>query len=253
MTDIDYVGIYRDRPEDYDAMVAAEDVEGNLPRALGELLPLAGARVLELGCGTGRVTRLLVQNGADVVAIDRERAMLSVAQRRLDDAEDPLQDVERAFDASGPQATARGRASLVQAEAQNLPVRDGWADLAIEGWAFGHLRHKNPGWRESLTRAIDEMERALKPGGRFVLIETLGFGVTEPNAPGDDLAEFYAWLENERGMERRVIRTDYQFESPEAAVLHTTFFFGDEWAERIRAHGWSRVPECTGLWTKART
>jgi SAM-dependent methyltransferase len=251
MADIDYYGIYRDRPDDYDAMVAAEDVEGNLPRALGALVPLTGARVLEIGCGTGRVTQLLVEHGADVIAVDRERAMLAVARRRLADAEGPLEDVERAFD-GGSASTAHGQVALVRGEAQELPVRDGWADLAIEGWAFGHLRHKNPGWRESLTRAIDEMERALKPGGRFVLIETLGFGVTEPEAPGEDLAEFYAWLESDRGMERHAIRTDYQFESPEAAVLHTTFFFGDEWADRIRAHDWSRVPECTGLWTKAR-
>jgi len=250
MADIDYVGIYRDRPEDYDAMVAAEDVEGNLPRALSELRPLAGARVLELGCGTGRVTQLLVEHGANVIAIDREAAMLAVARRRLADAERPLADVERAFD--GDPAAPRGRAALVRAVVENLPVRDGWADLAVEGWAFGHLRHKNPEWQDALSRALDEMERALRPGGRFVMIETLGFGVTEPTPPDEGHATFHAWLENERGMERRVIRTDYQFESPEAAVLHTTFFFGDEWADRIRSHGWSRVPECTGLWTKER-
>ena len=26
------------------------------------------------------------------------------------------------------------------------------------------------------------------------------------------------------------------------------FFFGEAMVEEVRAHGWSRVPECTGVW-----
>jgi SAM-dependent methyltransferase len=41
-----------------------------------------GQRVLELGCGTGQVTALLVAKGADVVAVDALPAMLAGARRR---------------------------------------------------------------------------------------------------------------------------------------------------------------------------
>lgn len=52
-------------------------------RALVDALAVRrGHRVLELGCGTGQVTALLVAAGADVVAVDRLPAMLAGARRR---------------------------------------------------------------------------------------------------------------------------------------------------------------------------
>jgi len=32
------------------------------------------------------------------------------------------------------------------------------------------------------------------------------------------------------------------------AVARTEFFFGPELTEKIRSHGWARVPEWTDLW-----
>jgi SAM-dependent methyltransferase len=48
------------------------------------LLELAGSptRVLDLGCGTGRLTEELCRRGCDVVAVDNSAEMLSVAQSR---------------------------------------------------------------------------------------------------------------------------------------------------------------------------
>jgi SAM-dependent methyltransferase len=51
------------------------------------LLPLArehGGPVLELGCGTGRVTMELAASGVDVVGLDQSRPMLDRLQRKLD-------------------------------------------------------------------------------------------------------------------------------------------------------------------------
>src|SRR5262245_3888526 len=42
----------------------------------------AGGRVLELGCGTGRIAFPLSRAGIDLVGIDRSSAMLSRAGRR---------------------------------------------------------------------------------------------------------------------------------------------------------------------------
>jgi demethylmenaquinone methyltransferase/2-methoxy-6-polyprenyl-1,4-benzoquinol methylase len=42
-----------------------------------------GARVLEIGCGTGAVTEKLVARGAEVTALDQDPEMLDRARRRL--------------------------------------------------------------------------------------------------------------------------------------------------------------------------
>lgn len=45
-----------------------------------------GHRVLELGCGTGQVTEILLRSGAEVIAVDALPGMLSGARRRAPDA-----------------------------------------------------------------------------------------------------------------------------------------------------------------------
>ena len=56
--------------------------EGSSPRSDVQ----RGDRVLELGCGSGLVTRHLCAAGADVTAVDRAPAMLAAAQRRAPQA-----------------------------------------------------------------------------------------------------------------------------------------------------------------------
>jgi ubiquinone/menaquinone biosynthesis C-methylase UbiE len=52
-------------------MALCEDPEQNEARALSRMVPsFAGRRVLEIGCGDGRVTRLFAGSAASVVAID---------------------------------------------------------------------------------------------------------------------------------------------------------------------------------------
>ena len=52
-------------------MALSEDPERNEACALARMIPsFAGRRVLEIGCGDGRVTRLFAAAAASVVAID---------------------------------------------------------------------------------------------------------------------------------------------------------------------------------------
>ena len=53
----------------------------------------AGSRVLELACGTGRVTRHLVARGLDVVATDLHEPMLAVARERAPGATFQVADI----------------------------------------------------------------------------------------------------------------------------------------------------------------
>jgi ubiquinone/menaquinone biosynthesis C-methylase UbiE len=222
---MDYHAIYRDGAEDYDRLVSAEDCDGRLLPAIGRVATLGD--VLEVGCGTGRITRQLVAAGARVVAFDRAPAMLAVARRRAPEAR------------------------LGLADAARLPVPAGWADAAIAGWVFGHFRSWHPDtWRDEVGRALDEMRRALRPGGTLVVVETLGTGFETPRPPTPAHAEYLAWLEGEHGFVREAVRTDYLFGSVDDAARVTGAFFGPDFAAKVRAAGWSRVPECTGVWSR---
>lgn len=234
---MDHGEIYARHAERYDALVQAEDCDGALIPAIDAITAgvetLSGAAVLEVGVGTGRIARAIVRRVGRLVAVDREAAMLDVARRHL---------------------TAIADAApweLHHADARSLPVPSGWADIAIAGWVFGHLRTWFPDdWAYEIAIGLGEMRRALRPGGVLIVIETLGTGSEVPAAPTPELGEYYRFLEGVERLKRRTIRTDYQFPDVETAATTTGFFFGDAFAARVRREGWSRVPECTGLWWK---
>jgi ubiquinone/menaquinone biosynthesis C-methylase UbiE len=236
---MDFERIYAHHAREYDQLVSAEDCERQLLPAVDAIVPLSGASILEVGVGTARITRQFLGRAARIVGIDRSMAMLEVAREHLS-CEAPL---------AQPRVTDW---ELLCADAGSLPLLSGWADLAIAGWVFGHQRYWHPqSWRERVGQALYQMQQVLKPKGRLVIIETLGTGHTEPRAPTAELAEYFDWLDRAQGMNRVAIRTDYNFPSVETAAAVTGFFFGEDFAAQVRRQGWTRVPECTGLWWKA--
>ena len=224
-----FKNIYRNQAAAYHALIAAEDADGNLLRALQTITPLAGKRVLDLGSGSGRIPLLLKDLDCEMLAVDLHHAMLA----------------EQAAQA----AALHRNWPLLQADLRRLPLVPGWADVAIAGWAIGHFTGWYANWRPEMRAALNEMRRAVKPGGTLIILETLGTGVLEPGPPNTALAAYYAWLENELGFRRQVIATDYNFGSVDLAVKLCGFFFGEELGERIQNNNWSRVPEFTGIWS----
>jgi ubiquinone/menaquinone biosynthesis C-methylase UbiE len=230
---MDQEQIYKHRAARYHQLVSAEDVEGNLPRALTRLVELAGRDVVEVGAGTGRLTKILLDAGARVWATEREPAMIEVARVTLRDY-------------------SPARLTLLRADARALPLQDASADIAIAGWVFGHLRLWLPdGWRAAVRAAVDEWRRVLRPGGAFVIIETMGTATTRPSPPSPALAEYYRWLVEHLGMTLatpEAISTDYQFPDSARAAELLGEFFGPRTRARIRRERWRRVPEFTAIW-----
>ncbi|MBS4730679.1 methyltransferase domain-containing protein [Mycobacterium sp. SM1] len=101
-------------------------------RALG---PVSGRRIVDVGCGTGRLGALLAAQNADVIGIDVDAAMLAVAAPRL-----------------------AGR--LVRADAMALPLRDASVDAAVTVATLEFTTDP--------ARALAEMARITRPGGRLV-------------------------------------------------------------------------------------
>jgi SAM-dependent methyltransferase len=101
---------------------------------------VAGRRVLDLGCGTGRHTRALVEAGAEVVAADLTPAMLAQARAKL--AGRPIGWLRLAL--PGP-----------------LPFAEATFELAILGLVAEHVA--------DLPGTLLEVARVLVPGGHCLL------------------------------------------------------------------------------------
>ncbi len=226
---VDFRTIYASRAADYQRLIDHEDAGGNLLPALERIRPLRGLDVVEFGAGTGRLTVLLAPVVRSIRAFDASFHMLNLAVERL--------------------RTGGLNAPVAVADNARLPLPAASADLAIEGWSFGHLTGWYPEtWPEEADRALNEMWRVLRPGGTAIVIETLGTGRETPLPPTAALADFYRRLEDQYGFASLWIRTDYRFASPGQAAGATRFFFGDALADELLAGRHTILPECTGLW-----
>jgi ubiquinone/menaquinone biosynthesis C-methylase UbiE len=229
MTD-HFENIYANHADQYEALVAREDYQGNILKALELIRPLENLDVVEFGAGTGRLTCLLAPVVNSIRAFDASQPMLDIAAAKL-------------------KQSGVSNWQVNVADNRSLPVEDASADLAIEGWSFGHFQDWFPDiWRDEAGKAVAEMKRVLRHGGTAILIETLGTGREAPLPPHEGLEAFYAWLEAEHNFAPGFIRTDYQFESLDEAGRLTRFFFGDELADQVVANNWVILPECTGIW-----
>jgi len=217
--------IYERHAREYDELVAREDCAGNLGQALEPLVP-TGARVLELGAGTGRVTKLYAERAGAVTCCDRSAHMLERARVNL--------------------SAFGGKIGYSLADNDALGKPGGPYDVIIEGWSFGHsaVAHASDiaAWFATLHAGLLGL---LAPEGSIVVIETLGTLADMPAAPGPALGEFYELLEARFGYRRTVLDTGYRFEDGEEARRILGFFFGDGMAARIDG---PLVPEYTGLW-----
>ena len=222
--------IYNNQADQYEQLISREDYRHNLLPAIQAIRPLAGLTVVEMGAGTGRLTRLLAPLVKQISAFDAAQPMLDVAAVKL--AELGLTNW-----------------SIQQAEHKSLPVADHSADLVLAGWTFGHLPGWYPDrWQAELSLILAEIKRVLRPDGTIIIIETMGTGFETPRPPAEHLAAYYAHLEQRHGFSATAIRTDYQFASLAEAEQLARFFFGDGLAEQVLANDWLILPECTGLW-----
>ena len=222
--------IYQSDGDRYEAMVSREDYQGNILRALDEIVNVDGLDVYDLGAGTGRLTLMLASRVKSIRAFDTSEEMLRVCRERL---------------ISGGFSNWR----VDVADHRQLPVEDHSADLVVSGWSVAYLYVWNPEtWKVELEKWLGEMKRILKPGSFIVLFESLGTGNESP-IELEHLKDYYPWLD-EAGFQKKWIRTDYQFESVDEAEELSRFFFGDELGNRVRQNKWVILPECTGVWWK---
>jgi ubiquinone/menaquinone biosynthesis C-methylase UbiE len=220
--------IYQSDGDRYEALIAREDYQENILRAIEEILNVDGLDILDLGAGTGRLTLLLAARAGSIRSFDASAEMLRVCRERL-------------------VASGLSHWQVDVADHRQLPVMKKSADLAVSGWSVSYLAvwDQENGTAE-LDKWLAEMERVLRPGGTILLFESLGTGNETPIRL-EHVESTYRWLDS-RGFENKWIRTDYKFESVTEAAELAGFFFGEEMVEQIRKKGSVILPECTGVW-----
>jgi ubiquinone/menaquinone biosynthesis C-methylase UbiE len=93
--------------------------------------------VLELGAGTGKLTRVIASLGHDVHATDPDPAMLQILEREVP------------------------HVRTAEASAEEIPLADASVDAVVAAQAFH--------WFD-LDRALPEIARVLRPGGHLCLV-----------------------------------------------------------------------------------
>jgi broad specificity phosphatase PhoE/protein-L-isoaspartate O-methyltransferase len=107
---------------------------------LGEI---RGSRVLDAGCGDGRLAAMLAAAGARLVGVDLDRGMLGAAR--------------------GREADSHARFNLVQADIARLPLPNEAVDVVVAVTTLCFVADP--------IAAVREFGRVLRPGGRLVIGE----------------------------------------------------------------------------------
>ena len=134
-------------PDLYELENLASDRAGVIDGAIGELLPWAGSRVLDVGCGSGFHLPRFASYAAHTVGVEPHLPLVALASARLAPA--------------GP--TVRTQAAVVAGSAEALPVADASVDLVHARWAYFF----GPGCEPGLA----EVARVLRPGGLAAFVD----------------------------------------------------------------------------------
>lgn len=116
-------------------------------------------KVLELGCGTGRMANSLFKIATEVYGVDVSEEVLKIAKSKYPDLK------------------------LTCSEVVNLPYQDNCFDLVLINGSLHHFF--------AVEKAFAEAYRVLKPGGFFVLLGEPSSQFLRPYNPF-----FYTWLIN---------------------------------------------------------
>lgn len=221
--------IYEGHASEYEALVSREDYQGNILKAIEQILPTTGLDVIDLGSGTGRLAGLLAGSARSILALDLSHHMLTVTRDKL------------------RRLVRRRRWLSAVADHRRLPIASHCADLIVSGWSVSYVAVWSPDtWRQELDEWLREACRVLRKKGTVILFESLGTGTDAPmRLP--HLEDFYLWL-SRAGFADTWIRTDYRFETAGMADSLTGFFFGDEMRGKIKNEELITLPECTGVW-----
>lgn len=138
-------GYFATVAEHWDELRAGFFPQAVREKALAAAGAQAGRTAADIGAGTGFVTKALLDAGLSVFAVDQSPAMLAELRAKF------------------PAADQQRRLHVLEAAADRLPLPDASVDCAFANMLLHHV--------DDPARAIAEMARILRPGGRLVITD----------------------------------------------------------------------------------
>ena len=106
-------------------------------KLIGLIGDINGKKILDVGCGTGRIVNKLRNMGSDIIGLDISKGMIDIAKKKFP------------------------KVKFIEGDIENLPFKDNEFDLVIASFVIVHLK--------DLQKAFDEVYRVLKPNGVFIV------------------------------------------------------------------------------------
>jgi len=139
---------YEEFAEDYDAWEEIKTVTQTEEKVLSRLMDVVKAQdILDVGCGTGRYTKLFEDLGAHIVGMDLSRKMILIAK------------------------TKTKMTSYIVADASHLPFKDNIFHIVLSALVLNHIKN--------LSLFLTEMLRTCRKGGELIMSSVWREGVFE--------------------------------------------------------------------------
>lgn len=180
-----------------------------VPALLAPHLAQRPCRALDVGCGGGHLSFLLADQGADTVACDPAAGMLAAVREG---------------------AAARGltpRLSTQEAHAEHLPFDTASFDVVATRYSAHHWRCLRPG--------LAEMHRVLRPTGRLLVIDVLGFAdaLVDTHFQTLELLRDRSHVRNRTAAQWQAVLAEQDFELEHQAEWPLRLTFAD-WVQRMQ-------------------
>jgi len=211
-------------PEVYEIENRGVDPEGAIWRAMAEVHGHEGARVLDIGCGTGYHLPILAERAWSVLGVEPHEPLVQRARSRVAGLE---------------------RVEVRTGVAQDLPVADASIDIVHARWAYFF----GPGCEPGLA----EVDRVLAPGGTAFVIDndatrsTFGAWFRRARPDYDAAAVHRFWTRH--GWSRREVDMHWRFDSRADFEAVVRIELPSSQAERLLAvHPGTSIDYAVNLW-----
>lgn len=190
-----------DSPDTYEVENLGVDREGRIEAAMERLHPIAGADLVDIGCGSGfHLPRWRALGARRVVGVEPYPPLVELAQARTA-GDDGIQ--------------------VLDGAAEALPLPEASMDIAHARWAYFFGAGCEPG--------LAELERVLRPGGTAFVIDndatrsTFGRWFQQAYPGYDPLAVERFWARQGWSREQLSIRWDFDSREEFESVVRIEF------------------------------
>jgi len=205
----------------YDRLRAYDGATQTALKIIDGLRDLRGAKVVELGAGTGALTVHLAKHASRVHAFDKSKFMIAVAREKVS-------------------LLCLSNCSVGLADHRCIPLPNASADIVVAAWTLASLVYESSeeAWTEELDNVIREMGRLVRAGGVLVALC--------PVDPGP--RDYLARLETTHRFCHTIFESSWRFPTIVEARDVIQFFFSEGTWKEYRSRWPQDFVTLGGVW-----